>query len=113
MFADTYEFKSTNLQNLISFLIEGLETDEIDNRNIEERFLFYKNELLESVKNYYEKNASNWKYMSPEEKENKIIDFDTMEIIDKINKLYFEIGMKSGASIIMQLIVQDFSMFKI
>lgn len=93
--------------------MEGLETDKIDNRPIEERFIFYTTELLESVKNYYKKNAADWNCLSQEEKENKLIDFETMEIISKINKLYFEIGMKAGANIIMQLTIRDFSLFKL
>lgn len=113
MFNDIYEFKRTSLQNLTSFITEGLEENEVDNRNIEERFICYKNELLESVKNYYKKNANDWKYLSEEEKENKIIDFNSIEIIEKINKLYFEIGMKAGTNITMQLILQDFSLYKI
>lgn len=102
-------FERTQIQNLVSFIADDSSVYELDSSSIDERYHQYKKELIQNYKDFAKniKNV-NWEEFSDYDKDNILshFDFDLTNTIDKLNKLNFEMGMKSGARVVHELLVK-------
>ena len=100
-------FERTQIQNLVSFIIEDNSLHDLDSTSIDERYHQYERDLIQNYRDFA-KNVKNinWGELSALDTDNVLsqFDFKLSDTINKLNKLHFEMGMKAGANIIKQLI---------
>lgn len=100
------EYDTINLSNLTHFIMYGVGTNnEIESKSTHERLKIYNDE----IENYLNLLCYSWENTDNKSKKIAVesLKFDFYNILNNLNRLYFEMGMKSGANLLSQLIVKD------